>query len=190
MPLEELPEELLVELLPADLRTVVWPLLLELLEEELPVELLRLVTWLLLELLEELLPVELRLVVWLLAYELPEEVLLRLAELDEADDEELRLAEEPELVAVLPLDLLVDWPDADAEDFRVEEELPDTEAVLLLLEELLPEEADEVVLEDEEELPAALLLVCPPMSAERANIAAISTAVTILFAMFFISDEF
>ena len=52
------------------------------------------------------------------------------------------------------------------------------------------EEEAEVVVLDEEELPAALLLVCPPMSAERANIAAISTAVTILFAMFFISDEF
>ena len=98
---------------------------------------------------------------------------LRLAELDEeAALEELRLAEELEVEAVEPLDLLVDWPDVDADDFRAEEEVV------------------VVVLEDEEELPAALLLVCPPMSAERANIAAISTAVTILFAMFFISDEF
>lgn len=101
---------------------------------------------------------------------MPEE--LRLEELDEeAALEELRLAEELEEDAAVPLDLLVDWPDVDADDLRVEEEA-------------------EVVVLDEEELPAALLLVCPPMSAERANIAAISTAVTILFAMFFISDEF
>ena len=110
--------------------------------------------------------------------------------------------EEPlELEELLRLDT---WPDVDADELREEEELPETDAELLreeeeLLEETvaellreaeeLPEEAVDVVL-DEEELPAALLLVCPPMSAERANIAAIITAVTILVAMFFISDEF
>ena len=115
--------------------------------------------------------------VWLLAEEEPLELeeLLRLDTWPDVDADELR--EEEEL------------PETVAELLRVEEELLATVAELLRAEEELPEEAVDVVL-DEEELPAALLLVCPPMSAERANIAAISTAVTILFAMFFISDVF